>query len=517
MKNLFNTKLKDMKAITLIALVITIVVLIILAGVLVSLTLGNNGLFTKAKLSKQKYEYAQAKEILDLKLIDIQTECITNGDEYTLELIANRLKLPVEEAIEIIYYYGTNASEKTEITTYTHIDGIVVIYTKSPNYKFLLGKDANEKIGITGIAVTENEEFNKTDFVNINTFEKSIGFNSYNNNNNNNNNNNTNDTEDVPEEIEAEIPTIDDFEVISNTGEVSKTEDGISFDFINCEGILMYTKYTVDHTNAQKISFDFEDLDISWWFYALDNYGASAVQVGYWTTWDENDYPTGTFVKTDVFGFDHENNVSPSAGNAKADSKTLEIDLLELQDKTEYIVGVKIYRNDIYDRGTRAKGVLKDIQFEKEDDPRMEVYSLTPGTYKLEVWGAQGGNAYTYTGGYGGYSVGEITLTQTETVYAYIGTQGESDAVSNNGEGGYNGGGNSVRYSRDSANYTAGGGGATHIATVPGKLEDLISYKDTGGTNISNEILIVAGGGGGAYYHTNGAAYSARGGDRRRV
>ena len=41
MKKIF----KEHKAITLIALVVTVVILIILAGVLVSITLGNNGLF----------------------------------------------------------------------------------------------------------------------------------------------------------------------------------------------------------------------------------------------------------------------------------------------------------------------------------------------------------------------------------------------------------------------------------------------------------------------------------------
>ena len=62
MKKILNTKLKDMKAITLIALVITIVILIILAGVLVSITLGNNGLFNKAKLGKELYANAQDYE-----------------------------------------------------------------------------------------------------------------------------------------------------------------------------------------------------------------------------------------------------------------------------------------------------------------------------------------------------------------------------------------------------------------------------------------------------------------------
>ena len=58
MKKLF----KEHKAITLIALVVTIVVLIILAGVLVSITLGNNSLFNKAKLGKELYANAQDYE-----------------------------------------------------------------------------------------------------------------------------------------------------------------------------------------------------------------------------------------------------------------------------------------------------------------------------------------------------------------------------------------------------------------------------------------------------------------------
>ena len=54
--------LKEKKAITLIALVITIVVLIILAGVLINISLGNNGLFNKAKTAKEMYTNAQDYE-----------------------------------------------------------------------------------------------------------------------------------------------------------------------------------------------------------------------------------------------------------------------------------------------------------------------------------------------------------------------------------------------------------------------------------------------------------------------
>lgn len=41
--------MRNQKGITLIALVITIIVLLILAGVAISLTIGNNGLFNRAQ------------------------------------------------------------------------------------------------------------------------------------------------------------------------------------------------------------------------------------------------------------------------------------------------------------------------------------------------------------------------------------------------------------------------------------------------------------------------------------
>ena len=50
------------KGITLIALVITIVVLIILAGVAINLTLSQNGIFNKAKQARDNYKKAEANE-----------------------------------------------------------------------------------------------------------------------------------------------------------------------------------------------------------------------------------------------------------------------------------------------------------------------------------------------------------------------------------------------------------------------------------------------------------------------
>lgn len=62
-----NNKLKkcDANGVTLIALVVTIVVMLILAGVSINLVIGDNGVVTKAKQAKMKSEFAAYKEELE--------------------------------------------------------------------------------------------------------------------------------------------------------------------------------------------------------------------------------------------------------------------------------------------------------------------------------------------------------------------------------------------------------------------------------------------------------------------
>lgn len=54
--------LESQKGITLVALVVTIIGLIILAGIAISMTVGENGIFTKAKEAKRLQITAEAKE-----------------------------------------------------------------------------------------------------------------------------------------------------------------------------------------------------------------------------------------------------------------------------------------------------------------------------------------------------------------------------------------------------------------------------------------------------------------------
>lgn len=53
---------KKEKGITLVALVVTIVILLILAGVTITMTLSQNGLFTRAQQGKNAYKAGEEKD-----------------------------------------------------------------------------------------------------------------------------------------------------------------------------------------------------------------------------------------------------------------------------------------------------------------------------------------------------------------------------------------------------------------------------------------------------------------------
>ena len=57
--------LKENKGITLVALVITIIVLLILAGVSISLVVGDNGVLTQATNASKNTSVAEAKEAVE--------------------------------------------------------------------------------------------------------------------------------------------------------------------------------------------------------------------------------------------------------------------------------------------------------------------------------------------------------------------------------------------------------------------------------------------------------------------
>lgn len=74
--------MKNQKGITLVALVITIVVLLILAGVTISMVMGPNGVLTNSQIAKEKSAKGTANDALSTALSSISTNyyaTTTNG------------------------------------------------------------------------------------------------------------------------------------------------------------------------------------------------------------------------------------------------------------------------------------------------------------------------------------------------------------------------------------------------------------------------------------------------------
>lgn len=84
---------KGEKGITLVALVVTIVVLLILAGVSISLVVGQNGMITKATESKKAQEKAYAQDMIQdaLKAMEIDVLSGKTVAKSTESLVENYL------------------------------------------------------------------------------------------------------------------------------------------------------------------------------------------------------------------------------------------------------------------------------------------------------------------------------------------------------------------------------------------------------------------------------------------
>ena len=72
---------KENKGVTLIALAVTIIIMLILAGVTISALTGNSGIMTNAKKAKEDQERAQTTEALQLMFMDYN---IGDKDEETI-------------------------------------------------------------------------------------------------------------------------------------------------------------------------------------------------------------------------------------------------------------------------------------------------------------------------------------------------------------------------------------------------------------------------------------------------
>lgn len=126
------------------------------------------------------------------------------------------------------------------------------------------------------------------------------------------------------------------------------------------------------------------------------------------------------------------------------------------------------------------------------------------GSYKVELWGAQGGGPY---GGLGAYTSGIVGLDKNMDTYLYVGGQGQGGLTVQNYTGGYNGGGdilsvNDASLSKIFLWYSYTGGGSTDIRINSGSWNNFES--------LTSRIMVSSGGGGMStqtnYSHSKGGS-----------
>ena len=135
-------------AITLVALVITIIVLLILAGVTLNMVMGENGIFNKANQAKNKTEVAQYEEELRMCVLEIQADEATKPTTFGMETIRENLVQKVKEL---------ENTEEIEITT---PEGNATIEGTYKGYEYTIDEKYVAHIGnkSTGISLTTSLE-----------------------------------------------------------------------------------------------------------------------------------------------------------------------------------------------------------------------------------------------------------------------------------------------------------------------------------------------------------------------
>ncbi len=165
MKNFKKKQLNSSNGITLIALVITIIVLLILAGISISMLSGDNSILQKATDAKTETEKGQEKEIVALAYNSALAKKVSNGDSTPVTVGDLNLELT---------NHGASASESNPIiVTFTNSKRK---YTINSNGKieFAGTKSDDEPQEKTLLQALKDNDISIGDFVNYNAPNVSV-------------------------------------------------------------------------------------------------------------------------------------------------------------------------------------------------------------------------------------------------------------------------------------------------------------------------------------------------------
>ena len=161
--------LKNRKGITLVALVTTIVVLLILAGVSINLVLGNNGIIAKAKDAETKSAEASQNDLKGMNGLVSEMEGALAGNGSTGSGSGNGgaggsgtdTKVPAEATAETAPYFPDNTFTKKEGTIDT---GLVIKDASGNEYVWVVVPRTTAVYATTGLGKTT---FTDADYMSI--------------------------------------------------------------------------------------------------------------------------------------------------------------------------------------------------------------------------------------------------------------------------------------------------------------------------------------------------------------
>ena len=162
-----KNKLKNVKGITLISLVVTIIVLIILAGVTLNMIFKENGIINRTKTAKEENEKATASEIMTLKITECQMKAYAeNGKLPDLQYLADRFCEDND-----IAYVNLEKQKVGAINDKILIGENTSIFTKLEKYPYEFEINSSLQLAsIDGIQIAKNnnEQQNPISEVNLN-------------------------------------------------------------------------------------------------------------------------------------------------------------------------------------------------------------------------------------------------------------------------------------------------------------------------------------------------------------
>ena len=159
--------MKKNKGITLVALVVTIVVLLILAGVSINLVLGNNGIIAKAKEAQRKSAEASQNDLIGMNELAQQLKEQINGSAGSGSGNGGAggsgagTKVPAEATAETAPYFPDNTFTKKEGTIDT---GLVIQDASGNEYVWVVVPRTTAVYKTTGLGKTT---FTDADYTSI--------------------------------------------------------------------------------------------------------------------------------------------------------------------------------------------------------------------------------------------------------------------------------------------------------------------------------------------------------------